>query len=66
MDVDQQFAYIDGDKVPDGVVTKIKLSDRVKRLQMLGDHIGVQAFKQVVDHNIEVMVFNNDYGEAED
>jgi len=36
----------------DGEVTvkKIKLSDRVKRLEMIGRHVGVQAFKEVVEH----------------
>lgn len=29
-------------------VTKIKLSDRAARLKMIGDHIGVGAFKQIV------------------
>lgn len=50
VEVDQQYAYIDGDKVPDGVVTKIKLSDRVKRLEMIGKHIDVAAFKETIEH----------------
>lgn len=44
VDVDQQFAYLDGDKIPDGVVTKVKLSDRIKRLELIGKHIDVKAF----------------------
>ncbi len=66
VEVDQQFAYVDGKRVPDGVVTKVKLSDRVKRLQMIGDHIGVQAFKQNINHSGAVVIFNNDYGKQED
>jgi phage terminase small subunit len=52
VDVQQQFAYVDGDKVPDGVITKIKISDRAKRLEMVGKHIGVKAFEDRVstDH----------------
>lgn len=32
-----------------GVVTKIKLSDRVRRLEMIGKHVGVLAFKERVE-----------------
>jgi len=44
VEVEQQFAYQDGNKIPDGVVTKIKLSDRVKRLELIGRHVSVGAF----------------------
>jgi phage terminase small subunit len=40
LDVQQMYAYEDGHRVPDGVVLKAKLSDRTKRLEMLGRHIG--------------------------
>ncbi len=33
-----------------GHVTKIKISDRVKRLELIGKHIDVQAFKEKVEH----------------
>jgi phage terminase small subunit len=33
-----------------GQLIKVKLSERSNRLKMIGDHIGVQAFKQQVDH----------------
>lgn len=33
-----------------GHVRKIKLSDRVKRLELIGKHIGVQAFKDTIEH----------------
>jgi phage terminase small subunit len=45
LEVQQNFAYIDGDKVPDGVVTKVKLSDRIKRLELIGKHVDVKAFQ---------------------
>lgn len=32
-----------------GIVTKIKLSDRVKRLELIGRHVNVQAFKDRLD-----------------
>lgn len=32
-------------------VVEVKLADRNAKLKMIGDHIGVQAFKQQVDHN---------------
>lgn len=33
-----------------GVVRKIKLSDRVKRLELIGKHIDVRAFSERVEH----------------
>ncbi|MDY7525369.1 terminase small subunit [Sphingomonas sp. 10B4] len=33
-----------------GTIVKMKLSDRVKRLELIGKHIDVQAFKERVDH----------------
>ena len=53
MDVEQQYAMVDGKQVPDGVVTKIKLpADRsIKRLELIGKHVAVQAFKDRLDLN---------------
>lgn len=33
-----------------GEVVKVRLSDRVKRLELIGKHIGVNAFQEVVQH----------------
>ena len=45
-------AGIDVTKLGDDMtVTKIKLADRNAKLKMIGDHIGVQAFKQQVQHS---------------
>jgi phage terminase small subunit len=33
-----------------GTVRKIKLSDRIKRLELIGKHVSVQAFKEQVEH----------------
>lgn len=34
-----------------GRLTKIKLSDRIKRLELIGKHVDVQAFKEQVEHS---------------
>jgi phage terminase small subunit len=38
-----------------GQTTKIKLSDRIKRIELIGKHVDVQAFseKQQIDHTID-------------
>jgi phage terminase small subunit len=33
-----------------GLVRKLKLSDRVKRIELIGKHVSVQAFKEQVEH----------------
>jgi len=48
VEVEQRWTYIDGEKEPDGVVVKVKLSDRTKRLELIGKHIDVQAFKDQI------------------
>lgn len=48
LEIKQEFIYEDGARVPDGVLVKVKLADRMKVLQMLGDHVDVQAFKKQV------------------
>jgi len=35
-----------------GTVRKIRQSDRIKRLELLGRHVGVQAFKDAVDVSV--------------
>jgi phage terminase small subunit len=35
-----------------GIVRKIKLTDRVKRLEMIGKHVDVQAFRERVEHGL--------------
>lgn len=34
-----------------GLVRKIKLSDRVKRLELIGKHVDVQAFRERLEHS---------------
>lgn len=35
-----------------GVVTKVKLSDRIKRLELIGKHVGVGAFREKIEHSV--------------
>lgn len=49
LDVEQQFINVNGEQVPDGYITKVKMSDRVKRLDMIGKHVNVQAFKERIE-----------------
>lgn len=58
IDVEQQYSYVDGDQVPDGVVTKVRLSDRIKRLELIGKHVDVQAFsdKVIVGGVVEINI----------
>lgn len=39
-----------------GTVTKIKISDRIKRIDLIGKHIDVQAFKEKVEHTGGIVV----------
>jgi len=50
-ETEQQYTYEAGKKVPEGYVIKIKISDRVKRLELIGKHIDVQAFKDKIEHS---------------
>lgn len=61
--IDVNQIEVDGSKV--GEVVKIKLADRNAKLKMIGDHIGVQAFKHNVNHSGTVVIFDNDYGDEE-
>lgn len=33
-----------------GLVRKIKISDRIKRIELIGKHVSVQAFREQVEH----------------
>lgn len=50
VDVHQEYTYVDGEKEPDGMVVKVRLSDRLKRLELIGKHIDVGAFVERIDH----------------
>jgi phage terminase small subunit len=46
----QEFDEVEGKKVPAGVVHKVKLSDRIRRLELLGKHVFVGAFAERHEH----------------
>lgn len=46
--IDTDEIQVEGVKF--GEVKKIRISDRVKRLELIGRHISVLAFKEVVEH----------------
>ena len=50
IDVEDLFEGRGEDRERIGRVLKIKLSDRVRRLELIGKHIGVNAFQEVVQH----------------
>ena len=39
-----------------GIIRKVKLSDRVKRLELIGRHVDVQAFKDKIEQSGAVML----------
>lgn len=41
-----------GDDGELSAVDKIKISDRIRRLELIGKHVGVQAFKERVEHDV--------------
>lgn len=59
IEVEEAYEEVDDPEYPDegrkrrvsrGKVTKFKLDSRVKRLELIGRHIGVQAFRDAVQH----------------
>lgn len=50
MDITTEYETVDGKKEAIGLVTKMKISDRVKRLELIGKHIDVRAFDTTVQH----------------
>lgn len=50
IDTETAFEEVDGRKRATGVIHKIKLSDRLKRLELIGKHIAVGAFADKVEH----------------
>lgn len=52
VDIEQIFEGRGKDREHVGNVVKIKFIDRLKALDMIGKHIDVQAFKEVVEHQV--------------
>lgn len=51
IEVEQLFEGSGEDRKQVGTVSKVRLSDRIKRIHMIGQHIDVMAFKQKVEHD---------------
>lgn len=52
LEIEQIFEGEGQDRRAVGSLAKIKLSDRVKRLELIGRHVGVKAFKDRVEHDV--------------
>lgn len=48
IDVVEEFETVDGKKERVGVVRKVRLSDRIRRIELIGKHVDVQAFREKV------------------
>lgn len=53
-DVAEMFEGRGEDREMVGILKKIKWPDKVKNLELLGKHVGVQAFKDRVEHSGEM------------
>jgi phage terminase small subunit len=52
IEVLEEFEGSGADRIKIGETTKVKLSDRIRRLEMLGKHISVKAFEEQVKHDV--------------
>lgn len=52
VDVLEEFAGSGEDRMKIGETTKLKISDRIRRLEMIGKHIAVSAFEERVKHDV--------------
>lgn len=50
IEINELFEGAGEDRVKIGYVSKIKQSDRLKRLELIGKHVRVNAFQDVVQH----------------
>lgn len=50
IETQQEFETVDGEKKPAGTVHKIKISDRIRRLELIGKHVAVGAFAERHEH----------------
>lgn len=50
IDTAHEYETIDGEKVSIGVVHKLKISDRLRRLELIGKHVAVGAFAERHEH----------------
>lgn len=50
VEIEALFEGFGEDRIQIGHVKKVKLSDRVRRLELIGKHVRVNAFQEVVQH----------------
>lgn len=50
LDVEALFEGFGEDRIQIGFVKKLRLSDRVRRIELIGKHIRVNAFQETVQH----------------
>ena len=46
----------EGEREITGLLKKIKWPDKLKNIELLGKHIAVGAFKEVIDHNHDIEI----------
>ena len=52
VEVEELFEGRGEDRENVGRLHKVKLSDRIKRIELIGKHVGVQAFRERVEHDL--------------
>ena len=50
VEINELFEGHGEDRIQIGYVSKVKLSDRLKRIELIGKHVGVNAFQEVIQH----------------
>lgn len=50
LEINELFEGHGEDRIQIGYVSKIKLSDRIKRLELIGKHVNVNAFQETINH----------------
>lgn len=51
VETEQSFENVDGQKQLAGLVHKVKLSDRIRRLELIGKHVAIGAFAERHEHS---------------
>lgn len=65
IDIAEMFEYQGDQKEMVGILKKIKWPDKIKNLELLGKHKSVNAFKQVIEHTGDAVIFNMQFGVGE-
>lgn len=54
IETEQEYDYVEGEKIPAGVVKKIKLESRNKIKEMFGKHTHIKAFEEIHTHKVSI------------